>query len=169
MIMKSQHEFFLNRKSILNSLFRMTLGTVIVIAAFFYFFFKDTLNPWILFCFIFGFLILLHQILRLLKEYNFHEPALIVRQNSIVFRVINNFFKIIETEIRIDEIKSIGTDKKMDGERVKYKLLNIRLINSKEHRFNIDAFGLTHDDMIKLIMDLNPDAKILNIGEFEFD
>jgi len=82
---------------------------------------------------------------------------------------MNYLFNFIEKNIQIDEIKTIGTDIKMKGDRVLSESLSFKMINDEKYLFPIDLFEINHLEIYNKIKELNPDAKLFNVGEFVYD
>jgi hypothetical protein len=45
----------------------------------------------------------------------------------------------------------------------------IKLLNGKTILFNVSDFGISHEEVYKVIKEFKPDSKILNVGLFEYD
>jgi hypothetical protein len=102
--------------------------------------------------------------LKVWKEYKFSVAALIINKQSLHFRKLNLLLKMKIKEIQIDEIKKIAKETKIRGNSVQTKLLSLEMLNSDILTFDIKAFGLSPDELYRIIKEMNPEAKLLNVG-----
>jgi hypothetical protein len=167
--MKKQHEFFFNKENVKKVLMRNAGILILILILLLFLILRKMLNPFMLIFILPGILFMFYMTLKSWKQLNFSDPTLLVDDKKLIFNTIDYYLNFIETEIKIDDIKSIGTNIKMDREVVVSRMLVLKMLNSAEFTFNIELLGLTHDDMFKLIKELRPDAKLLNIGDFAYD
>lgn len=166
--MKRQFEFYFNKKKAKQEFILKMSGLVFLVMGLIFFVYHNySVTLYIILSI--GIFIWFYLTLRAWVEYNLDEPAIIVNEKSLIFKQIDNFLKINETEVNIEEIKFIRTGLKLKDDNIQYKRLNLNLVNSEELKFDIDSFGLSHNYLYKLIIELNPEAKLLNFGEFEYE
>ena len=111
----------------------------------------------------------LYLTIRTWLAYKYTGPVIIVYPKYISLINMNYLFNFIEKNIQIDEIKTIGTDIKMKGDRVLSESLSFKMINDEKYLFPIDLFEINHLEIYNKIKELNPDAKLFNVGEFVYD
>ncbi|MFN8258969.1 MAG: hypothetical protein U0W24_24990 [Bacteroidales bacterium] len=102
-------------------------------------------------------------------KYKSTDPSFSVCPDKLVLKRLNFLLQFNFTEIPFEEIKSIGTDKRMNGNNVESENMCIKLLNGRTILFNVSEFGITHEEVYKAIKEFKPDSKILNIGNFEYD
>jgi len=167
--MKNQYEFFYNKektkkKLIKNILIFLASSIFLVII-----FLNLQSVTFTIISLSFVPVILLYVVLKTWLQYNYTKPLILIDQKQLIFSKMNLLLNFTETILNIDEIKTIGTDVKMKGERVISESLSLKMINSEKFNFQIDVFDLTHNDLFRIIKELNPEAKLLNIGEFVYE
>jgi hypothetical protein len=167
--MKMEQEFCFNKEKTKRKLIKNIIILIITISAYFLVFYNlpsvlitlVSLAALPVFC--------SYLTLKSWKEFNYTEPVLKINKNYLVFKKLNYILNYTDTEIKIDEIKSIGKDTKMNGQFVQSELLCLKMLNSDKYIFDIEILGLSHNDLFKLIKELKPEAKLLNIGELVHD
>lgn len=167
--MKSQYEFYFDKEKTKK---KLTKNALILLAAlllnfFVFFYLKSTLLTLISMAFVPVFF--LYFSLRAWTEYNYTEPIILVDRSKIVLKKMNFLLKFIEIEIKIEDIKTIGTDIRMKGDSIVSEALSLIMNNSDKLKFQINEFELNHNDLYKIIKELNPTSNILNVGEFAYD
>ncbi len=162
-------EVFFNKKEILKSKKNFFLIIFVYLALFFILYlFKilDSKGIWFGFIVIFG--VLIWSFLQIFIKINYHLPAISffkLQVELIDFKWL--FFKHVKM-IQYDEIKHLGTDmKKIEG--IKIAVMCITLKNGKSVNYNLKQFGLTHQDFISIINQVNPVYNIISYGNFEYN
>jgi len=107
---------------------------------------------------------LLYVTIRTWLQYKYNGPVIIVSPQYLIMKSMNYFLNFTDKEIKIEEIKTIGTNIKMKGNRVVSESLSFKMINEKQHTFPIDFFEISHVEIYNKIKELNPAVKLFNIG-----
>jgi hypothetical protein len=98
----------------------------------------------------------------------FKKPLIIISSEKMVLHRMNFFFRMIPISISYSDIDYLDTDLKLYRGQ-KRKTLFIKLKDGREISYNLSIVQLDQDDLCRMISQVNPNVKIVNIGEFEYD
>ena len=167
--MKNKIELFFykenaNKKLKMIGLFQ--IGILLVIVGLLYYHKLDTKNFIVII--LADLISVSYMIFMNLKIINYPNPGLTIYSDYMEMVEIDSFIGTSIKSVNYDDIKTLG----MEIHHGKYsrEVLCITLKNEKNVEYRLkQLFNIDNDALCKLIHEVNPNVKILNIGTFEYD
>jgi hypothetical protein len=113
-------------------------------------------------------IVMINLLARYIIYTSYKKPIILISEEKLVLNELNLFLKMKTYAIAYSEIEYWGTDIKGQPDS-KTKKLYIKLKDGSEITYNLSIFQLDQDDLCRMIENMNPEVKLINYGEFEFN